>query len=510
MTLAVKLCFAGALFGLGAATPYALDAMREHFDTRHREEPVVSGTPPSREVNASTASASRPPEPTPPYLLDLGADSATICWITTEPTIGELELLAYDEVRTVRADGEPTRFHRIHIDGLHHGTTYRYRVGHNHTGEFTTANDGPVFECAVFGHPGGTEDPREFPTELLPARLEDIAPDFALCTGDIVNHATLHEFQHEFFHRFGEFMRRRPIYVTAANHDGRWNGLDYETFRRVFPRDYGGDKGAYYTFDYKHARFFAFTYAMRDEADAAAQLAWLEAALDASDQEFNIVFLGGEDTAYYDKDGFFRTLSKHRVDLVLGGDGGGIKPDTIHGVPYYFAGDGGTTAYPFYYLRFYGYHFTVQSQFSGGSLTYKPSHFGAIYSRREHPIVADLNDKHLGSTDTVLRYGPIDLPSTSFDGLSLTVDWTYPVDADIQVKWTRMEHRTGTVRLQYHRLRANSKNVLRFDLPRLSPIARVEAPYRLGDLIVQLVPYKIDAAKYPLRDKVLDAHLFAD
>ena len=54
----------------------------------------------------------------------------------------------------------------------------------------SNADCSPSFEVAVFGHPGGTETPMEFPTELMAGALLDIDPEIVLCTGDLVLEAT--------------------------------------------------------------------------------------------------------------------------------------------------------------------------------------------------------------------------------------------------------------------------------------------------------------------------------
>jgi len=477
----------------------------ERRDDRGGAEDVPTAALPAS-PQGSSSSTRQPVEPIRPYLLDLGRDHATICWLTDEEEIGRVRLFSYAEESVHEEQRPASRYHKVVMRGLEPGSTYRYEVGLNYRGSFTTADRSPSFEVAVFGHPGGTERPMEYPTELLPGHLVDLAPEIALCTGDITYHANLRNFRECFFQRFGEYMASRPIYVAPANHDGLWNGHDYAEFRRLFPHDFGPASGGSFWVDYKHARFFAFTYKLATKEAFREHLDWLTSALGASEQEFNIVFMGGQDTEYYDRDQFFKTIAEQRVDLVLGGDGGGVWQTQLHGVDFYFAGDGAMRAYPFYYLRFYDHHFNVQTRYSDASIP--SANHRSFYSKKKRRVVQDLAGAKRQSEPHILHYAGFAQPSSAVGGVRLTVDWPHDFDTELQLQW-KAKGRGGLVREQYHLIRAKARQELLIALPPVHPEQVVGEPYEIEELLIRLVPYRLKVEDYPLQDKVSDVHLFA-
>lgn len=469
--------------------------------------PAIPPPAAPKQADASTPTAHEQPliEEIKPYVLMLGADHATLCWMTRHSCIGQVRLHDYD-TETVHTETAPAgHMHRVAIRGLTPGTTYRYEIGRNHQGTFTTADTLPEFEVAVFGHPGGTDRPLEYPTEMLQGRLMAISPDFALCTGDITLNATMRGMRDTFLRRFDTFLASRPIYVSPSNHEGRFNGNDYEVFRALFPYDYGLASGGSYWFDYKQARFFALSYKLRTPELFREHVSWLADAIDHSPQEFNIVFLGGQDESYYDKDMLFETLASRPVELVLGGDGGGTFQQQPHGVDFFFSGDGDTGAYPFYYLRFHAHHFDVQLHYSDASR--RSQSFRSFYSKKQRTVLRQLAPCRTESPAHQLNFVKIGEPSTAIDGLHLTIDW--PHDEDVELQMVMKPSHTGASKEQCHLVKAKSRTEVLIDIPEWSPTDHAGKTYELAELLVQLAPHRPYYKKYDLQAAVSDVYLFA-
>ena len=329
-----------------------------------------------------------------PYFVELHETEATICWVSSEPSLGSVVVHGPHGTKTYSQIGEASRFHHVALSDLQPGTPYRYEVGNNHRARFETVGSQSAFRVAVFGHTGGTDEPREYPTQLLADHLAALRPDVTLCTGDIAYHSSIAGFRDTFFRPFSRFLEERPIYVAASNHDCGWPwlyGIDYDNVRRLFPHNYGSSKGAYYHFDHKNTRFFAVSY-VQSTAEFQQQVKWLTDALDASTAEFNIVYMGGQATTYYDKDYFFKTISSHPVDLVIGGDGGGKFQENHHGVPFFFIGDSVDKHHAFYWLSVKDYRFSVRILDSGGV---SRSNLWQFFSTRPKKPVLDLKSHSL-------------------------------------------------------------------------------------------------------------------
>jgi hypothetical protein len=453
--------------------------------------------------------AQRPPalpvhESIPPYVLELGADYVTLCWLTEQELVGSVRLFSYSEKSDHQEETPPSCYHRVAIKGLSPATTYRYEIGLNYHGSFRTADSSPTFEVAVFGHPGGTEAPLEYPTELLSGRLLDIDPEIVLCTGDIALNATPRSIRETFFSRFGRFMASKPIYVCPSNHEGKFNGYDYTEFRKLFPYNFGPETGGSHWFDYKNARFFALTYKLKTPELFREHVEWLCQAIDASTQEFNIVYLGGQEPKYYDKEFLFQSLSKRPVELVLGGDGGGVWQEQNHGIDFYFSGDGAMRQYPFYYLRFFEHHFNVQTQYTEGA----GQNYRSFYSKRPHRVVQDLASKRVESEPHLLVFDDIDIKTSIAGGLRFDIDWHFDADVELEMRYGSKERKDET-KVQAHLVKKNTKSTVLIHVPLTPSEDAAGQPFVLNRLSLSLAPHRAYFRKYPLQEVISNAVLFA-
>ncbi|MFT4515243.1 MAG: hypothetical protein ACI89X_002625 [Planctomycetota bacterium] len=460
--------------------------------------------PPAIRSKAQRAPTLPVDESIPPYVLELGANHATLCWLTEKELVGSVCLFSYSEKSDHQEDTAPSRYHRVAIKGLAPATTYRYEIGLNYRGSFRTADSSPTFEVAVFGHPGGTEAPLEYPTELLAGRLLDIDPEIVLCTGDIALSASPRSIRETFFNRFGRFMASKPIYVCPSNHEGKHNGRDYSEFRKLFPYEFGPATGGSHWFDYKNARFFALTYKLNTPELFREHVEWLCQAIDASDQEFNIVYLGGQEPKYYDKDFLFRSLSKRPVELVIGGDGGGVWQQQHHGIDFYFSGDGSMRQYPFYYLRFFEHHFNVQTQYTDGA----GKNYRSFYSKRPRRIVQDLAAKQAETEPHIVHFKSLGIDTKIAGGVSFEIDWHFDEDVELEMTWAS-ENRRGLAKVQSHLVRKNTKTTVLIHVPLTRPEDAAGEPYTLDQLVLTLAPHRPYFRKYPLQEVISNAALFA-
>jgi hypothetical protein len=444
-------------------------------------------------------------ESIPPYILELGGDYVTLCWLTEEKLVGSVRLFSYSKEADHAEQGAASHYHRVAIKGLKPATTYRYEIGLNYRGSFRTADSASSFEVAVFGHPGGTETPLEFPTELLAGRLLDIDPEIVLCTGDLAMSATARSMRDTFFHRFGRFMKSKPIYVSPSNHDGRHNGQDYTEFRKLFPYNFDLPTGGSHWFDYKNARFYALTYKLKSPELFRQHVEWLCKAIDESDQEFNIVFLGGQDPTYYDKSFLFRSLSTRPVELVLGGDGGAVLLEKHHGLDFYFSGDGSMGPYPFFYLRFFDHHFDVQTQYAGPRAA---KIYRSFYSKKPRRIVTELASHQVESEPHILHFKKLAASSKVVAGVKLDIDWRFDESVEIELRW-KAKDRGGFTKMQSHWVKAKTKSSILIHLPLVHPADTPGEPFDFDEVRITLAPHRAYFKKYPLQEVTSNASLFA-
>ncbi|MCP3916253.1 MAG: metallophosphoesterase family protein [bacterium] len=371
-----------------------------------------------------------------PYLIDISPSSATVCWVTREELAGEL-VLASVAGEATHTEPEARRFHRIELTGLEPGQDYGYSIGGVYAGRFRTTREDRPLRVAIFGHTGGTEVANKYPTTLLASRIDELDPDFAICTGDLCYFTSHQSFADLFFERFARFLARKPIYVAPGNHEAGFPlayGYSYGQFRDLFPREYP-DVDPYFSTVHGNAKFVFLAYTAHSRPGFARQLEWLKNELDQSTSEFNIVCLGGaQDPIFFDRKAFMSTLVESRVDIVFAGDGSGNYQADNQGIQWFFSGTNGTRPHTFYDLEVLPYELRVRLYDASGIKQIKHWSFPTTRPKR---VVANLTET--GRPDakkaSTLFYPDAAASSNTFDGVRVVVHNSHDRRVPILLRW---------------------------------------------------------------------------
>lgn len=206
-----------------------------------------------------------------PYLQQVGTDRAVVVWGTDKDAVSWVETAPDDSMHFYACDrpryydtklGRKNigRIHRVKINGLTPGTTYRYRIFSQEVTENNTSQVcyGPVASTDVF-----RADPLQFTTldnskqsvrfkvindihgdttrlaRLVKGAGEDAAPDFVIYNGDMVsNMDNEKQVMDGFVNKSVElFASERPFYLVRGNHEGR--GVFAEKYMDYFPTETG-------------------------------------------------------------------------------------------------------------------------------------------------------------------------------------------------------------------------------------------------------------------------------
>ena len=165
-----------------------------------------------------------------PYLQNLTADGATVCWVTARET----------------AEGKQYTYHQAPISGLKPATEYTYYAGERgeFKGSFRTAPIQP--EPFRFVAYGDSRTNYAVHRSVLNA-ISRANPRFVINSGDIVSDGNRADHWDAFFEIAGEFMARVPYWPVLGNHEDN-AALYYDIF--ALP---GIER--YYSFDYGTSHF---------------------------------------------------------------------------------------------------------------------------------------------------------------------------------------------------------------------------------------------------------------
>ena len=449
-----------------------------------------------------------------PIVFDLQPRSVTFLWHTRTERIGKVQLRGENSTKT-KADQSRTNMHKVRINDLEPGTTYQYLIEDRFSGSITTPEEFPPQTFAVFGHPGGTQGPYEFPYRTVAGCLSENAVDFALCTGDICYNTTIESFKKFFLRPFRTILKSRPIYLAPGNHEAGFPtgyGLDYSVFRSFFPYDFPDAELPYHKFVRGNIEFYAISYTAIDREKFRRQMSWLENALAQSQSEFRIVFFGGaqKTIAGYDEERLFQVMQAGDVDIAFGGDGSGSFHEIRNDVPYYFAGTNGPNPHDFFVVTADAYALRIR-QYDASMTALK--HSATYYSRRTKPIAYDLLPTLSRSPGTKATAGTseLEIASGEYDGIRLTIENPLNKKTGCWLLWAPkdMSRRGGNAyfREPWLELPATKTSTHMLALPRLNP--RTGEPYTLKSIQVRLIDKKINQ-DFNLIPQIKELSLFKD
>jgi predicted phosphodiesterase len=177
-------------------------------------------------------------------------------------------------------------------------------------------------------------------------RIQQLAPDFVLHTGDLVEHGGALEQWATFFEIEKPLMARAPLFPTLGNHEG--NSVHY------FDRFHLPGNERWYTFDYGNARFICL------QVDGSAgfgpgseQYVWLQKTLADNSQQWLVVYFHvppysalREDAAEIAvRQALSPLFERYGVDIVFNGHHHNYQRSVVGGVTYIVTGGGGAPTY---------------------------------------------------------------------------------------------------------------------------------------------------------------------
>lgn len=228
------------------------------------------------------------PQPRGPYLQSVAPDSVWVLWDTTGPVIGRVEYGLTRGFGQVVEEKEAALHHEVQLTGLKAYTEYFYRVDKGKVAKFRTAanSDRTDFRFAVFGDTRGSV----LVHRAIINRIRDIAPDFVIHTGDLVESGKSKSEWDNFFRIEAPLLRTAPFYPTLGNHEDFDPYFFYSQYQDIFHLP--GNE-LWYAFNYGNAHFICLKidgYSRNGFFPDENQLTWLEEELAANDASWLIVY----------------------------------------------------------------------------------------------------------------------------------------------------------------------------------------------------------------------------
>ncbi|HEY6305018.1 MAG TPA: metallophosphoesterase [Candidatus Angelobacter sp.] len=180
-----------------------------------------------------------------PFLTLIDKESATVWWVTDQPSSGEVRLA---DDRVIPSDAKSAHRHVVRVTGLQAGQSYAYQVVsrtadseiRSRSGRLRTAPSEPefsfVFTCdGRTGGLGGGDTALEgingTSARALAAQMARHEPHFFIFTGDLISGYTTREDDFRAQLRswkrlYGPLWRQVPIYTGMGNHESLLDVFD--------------------------------------------------------------------------------------------------------------------------------------------------------------------------------------------------------------------------------------------------------------------------------------------
>lgn len=208
-----------------------------------------------------------------PWVYGAREDSVNILWISEKPGMAYVEL----EDGTVHYDTYAgrrifKRLHRVHLEGLTPGATFRYRVcgvdladdSNPYDPTFGEAYEGPWHRTRTFDRKAEACNfsifndihMRTKDYAALAAQVDSARTDFLFLNGDIVSAGNyeLDTLVHYAIEPLGDLPAGIPILFARGNHEGRGNNV--QLVSEIYPND--DPAPFYYTFRQGPVAFIVF------------------------------------------------------------------------------------------------------------------------------------------------------------------------------------------------------------------------------------------------------------
>lgn len=288
-----------------------------------------------------------------PYLQSLSPDSVWVVWDTSEPSIGRVEYGVSPALGQVVSEEQALSHHAVQLASLEPYSWYYYRVDGGEVAQFhSPASPAQTsFRFVVFG------DTREGTRvhKTIIHRILDVAPDFVIHTGDMVETGACADCWDDFFRVEAPLLRSVPFYPTLGNHEDDLSPYGQTDYFDIFHLP-GIER--WYAFDYGNARFISLKadgYPIGVFFPDEEQLGWLENQLATNTRPWTFVFFHVGVFTSRSEDfleiGMRSTLvplfERYGVNAVFMGHNHGYERIAVNGITYITSAGGGAPLYDF-------------------------------------------------------------------------------------------------------------------------------------------------------------------
>lgn len=247
-----------------------------------------------------------------PYLQLGGPTSIVVRWRTDLPADGVVRYgPAPDDLSHSVSAADPTTEHAVALASLTPATRYYYAVesggnvlaGGDHEHTFVTSpgpgSRSPVRVWAIGDSGTANQDARDVRDAFLAFSAARPADLWLMLGDNAYDDGTDAEYQAAVFETYPSMLRTTPLWATLGNHDGHTansateSGPYYDVFTLPREGEIGGVASgteAYYSFDYANIHFICLESFETNRLPTGAMLTWLQADLDATNQEWIVAF----------------------------------------------------------------------------------------------------------------------------------------------------------------------------------------------------------------------------